>query len=229
MCPGKMYHRIEKWIEKLGINGFGPSLLGDLFAKGFVNTPIDFYRINLKKYLEKTNLVKATEKAFDNLYEVKELPLETIIAGYDIDGIGEKIIKLIIDKGHNTLDKIEVLTESDLVTIEGIGEDRAKKIIEGIGFIKNELVELTDKFIKIRENKGGDLEGLSFCFTGKMDLPRKELENMVLENGGTIKSAVTKDLSYLVNNDILSVSSKNKKALSLGVKIISEKTFMEII
>ena len=77
---------------------------------------------------------------------------------------------------------------------------------------------------------GGLLAGKSFCFTGELvTMKRADAEQLVKKNGGSIKSSVTKDLSYLVTNDTTSGSSKNQKAAKLGIPVIDEKTFLELI
>jgi len=83
--------------------------------------------------------------------------------------------------------------------------------------------------ITIEEAGGGKLAGKSFCFTGELSMKRADAEKLVKDNGGSIKSSVTKDLSYLVTNDTGSGSSKNVKAAKLGIPVIDEKAFMELL
>jgi DNA ligase len=84
--------------------------------------------------------------------------------------------------------------------------------------------------IKSVEKKEGRLQNLSFCFTGELKkMSRKEVEKLVKEAGGIVKSSVTKDLSYLVTNTPDSGSSKNKKAQLIGCKIITENEFYKIL
>ena len=74
------------------------------------------------------------------------------------------------------------------------------------------------------------LSGLSFCFTGELhSLKRNDAASLVKENGGTVKSSVVKGLSYLVTNDTSSGSSKNVKALSLGIPVINEEEFLRLV
>ena len=75
----------------------------------------------------------------------------------------------------------------------------------------------------------GKLNGMSFCFTGAGCKPRKELQMLVEENGGIVKSGVAKGLSYLVSDDKDSTSSKMVKAKSLGITLISSSEFLEMI
>ena len=85
------------------------------------------------------------------------------------------------------------------------------------------------RHITIEEAGGGKLAGKSFCFTGELSMKRADAEKYVKDNGGSIKSSVTKDLSYLVTNDTTSGSSKNVKAAKLGIPVIDEKQFKELL
>ena len=71
--------------------------------------------------------------------------------------------------------------------------------------------------------------GQSFCFTGAMEKPRKELENLVVANGGEVKKSVSKGLTFLVMKDPNSTSTKAQKARKLGTTCISEEQFMEMV
>jgi DNA ligase (NAD+) len=73
------------------------------------------------------------------------------------------------------------------------------------------------------------LTGSSFCFTGAMSTPRAKLQNLVKDNGGSVKTSVGKGLNYLVIADPSSTSSKAKAARKLGTKLISEQEFMDMI
>ena len=80
------------------------------------------------------------------------------------------------------------------------------------------------------QNTGGVLEGKSFCFTGELvSMKRADAQNLVKSKGGFVKTSVVKGLSYLVTNDTSSGSSKNKKAADLGIPVINEKEFLDMI
>ena len=84
--------------------------------------------------------------------------------------------------------------------------------------------------IELENPSEGELSGKSFCFTGELrTLKRADAEAMVKKLGGTCKSSVTKDLSYLVTNDTTSGSSKNVKAAKLGIPIINEEEFLAMV
>ena len=84
-------------------------------------------------------------------------------------------------------------------------------------------------FIEIESAAGGILSGKSFCFTGELhSMKRADAELIVQNAGGSVKSSVTKDLSYLVTNDVASGSSKNAKAAKLGIPVITEDEFLKM-
>lgn len=231
--PEIRLHRIEKWIEKLDIKGFGPALLTDLFQKGFINDIDDLYTINLEDYLKTTALKKATQKAFNNLYAVKEISLAKFIGGLDIETVGERLAKLIVNAGYDTLNKIIGATDSQLSSIEGFGPERTKKLQDGLINLIS-LIRKLENLIKIKEvnkNMGvKGLKGLTFCFTGALNsMKRDEAFKMVEDKGGKISKTVSYGVDYLITNTPDSESSKNKKAKELGTKVINEIDFLKMM
>jgi len=83
--------------------------------------------------------------------------------------------------------------------------------------------------VPVAPSHGGPLAGLSFCFTGTLSRPRKELEDLVEKHGGSLLSGVTKDLKYLVMSDPNSGSSKAEKARKYGTKCINEADFLKVV
>ena len=89
---------------------------------------------------------------------------------------------------------------------------------------------LAENFVEIVQDSAGKLVGKSFCFTGELhSMKRNDAEALVKANGGTCKSSVTKDLSYLVTNDVSSGSSKNQKAVKFGIPVINEEQFFKML
>ena len=231
--PEIRYHRIEKWTEKIDIKGFGPALLKDLFDKRFVNDIDDLYTLDLDEYIKTTNLKKAAQKAFENLYEVKKISLPKFIAGLDIETIGERLMKLVVNEGFDTLDKIIEASEEDFSNIKGFGPERARKLKEGLDYLAD-LIDNLRTLITIEGEKKDmgqlGLKGLTFCFTGALDsMTRDEAFKMVEDKGGIISKAISSYTNYLVTNTPDSGSSKNKKAQSYGVQIISEVEFLKMM
>ena len=113
----------------------------------------------------------------------------------------------------------------DLTKLNGIGNTTATVITN---FDYSEIDDVM-KYITIKEKVvGGKLENMSFCITGKLSMKRDDLVKIIEANGGK-NASVGKDLTYLICNDKTSTSGKSKKAKDLGIPVISEEEFMEMI
>ena len=161
----------------------------------------------------------------------REMSLAKFIAGYNIPGIGEKQVQKVIDfysvKDFNGLFWSD---SSQRFVCDGIGTVLSQKLSKGLEMNKADMLETIKhiSFVK-QDSVKGILNGMSFCFTGAMEYKRKDLQDMVLANGGTNLDSVTKNLTYLVIADPNSTSGKAKKARELGINLISPQQFMEMI
>ena len=126
---------------------------------------------------------------------------------------------------------LAVSTACPVQAVDSFAEIMAETFVGGMNENRDEMLSLVDSgTIVLREQSGGKLEGLSFCFTGELvSMKRADAQNLVKENGGSVKSSVVKGLSYLVTNDTTSGSSKNVKAAQLGIPIINEKDFLAMV
>lgn len=224
-CPRKLSHRFSKMFDILGVKGCGKAFLNNLenecssveeFIKLILNEDsiIDKWAggINGRK------IVKQFKSALN-----KEITIPQFLAMFDYKGFDEKKLKSINEINYN-------ITEKELQTIDGFGEITSKMFIDFLNEYKNEIENLKKYFrFKKIEEKTGALKGLTFCFTGAAIKPRMELQEIVEKNGGINKTSVTKKLSYLVNDDVNSMTSKNIKAKELGVPIISSVDFLNMV
>ncbi len=228
------YHRIRKWLDKLNVKGFGEALLTDLFNKEFVKDIDDLYTIDLNKYLETTNLKKATEKAFANLNNKRKIKLEIFFGGLDIENAGEKVFKMLVSAGYDTIEKIRNISYEELSAIDGISDFRARAILQGLQEL-NDLIDSLLNFVEVEEVKilsenNENVKGKSFCFTGFLEtMKRQEAKEKIENAGGFFTTSVSKKTDYLVTNTPESGSGKNKKANDLNVKIITEKQLLEML
>lgn len=231
-CPKRAYHRLKKWIKTLGIKEFGDHLLGSLFSEGLIKTIADLYQLKVSDISNLERLgEKSATKALNNLYAVKEIPLEKFVAGFDIEGVSTSIMKLIVDAGFDTLEKIKDANPSQLDAIHGIGDKKAELVARGMDALYEDMkTVLATKKVTIQKKKfGGNLVGKSFCFTGALkSIKRNDAQKMVEENGGIFKNSVVKGLSYLVTNES-SESAKYKKAVQNNVKVINEEEFLTML
>lgn len=232
-CVSKLLGKLMKWIQKLEIKEVSTATLERFIKEGYIKEGIaDLYKLPYDKIKTLSGFgEKSAENIRKSINKKKEIPLSLFISGFNIEDVGERVSDKIIKKIGAT--KIEDLFSKtsyhDFVT-DGIGDLTANKFKEGLQANKHDMLE-TLKFIHImEENKmGKKFENMSFCFTGAMQYPRKDLEKMVVDNGGTALSAVSSRLTYLVQQDLTSMSNKSKKAKDLGIKIISPEEFLQMV
>lgn len=238
-CEKRVLHQLLKWNTVVDIRDLGETLVKSLFKSGKVKSITDLYSLTVEDltpfFLNEESIANekkslGAEKVVNSIQNHREMQLSVFVAGFDIEGIGETTVEKLIAAGFNTLEKLLKMTAEECAKVYGFAETMAKIAVEGLAENKKEMLFLAQNVIKIRETDGGLLSGKSFCFTGELvTMKRAEAESLVKANGGTCKSSVTKDLSYLVTNDTASGSSKNQKALKFGIPVIDEKQFLAII
>ena len=234
-CPKRLHHRLKKWVYVLGIMELGEKLLAQLFDSGRVRNISDLYTLTEKELAgyERMGELSAA-KVIRHIQTKRELSLAVFIAGFDIEGVGELILEKAAGSGFDTLEKLNAAAVEDLAAIYGLGEITAQVIVSGIKECKEEMDKvLGSGFISISLPPDAEkipLRGVSFCFTGELKtMKRNEAEEKVKTLGGSSKSAVVKDLSYLVTNDPASGSGKNKKAREWNIPIINEDQFLALL
>jgi len=169
------------------------------------------------------------DKAFSNILEaidsVKEIPLSKFIEALGIANIGRMSKDLV--SIAPTIDDLNKLSPEDIVKVDGFGEIKARNFVEGWKSQKDEINKIL-KYITIKENKlsSHKLGGKSFCITGTLSKPRNDIQKVIEDNGGKIASVSAK-LDFLICGE--DSGSKKDKAEKLGIKIISEKVFMDMI
>jgi DNA ligase (NAD+) len=174
--------------------------------------------------------MRSAEKMKKELDAHKEMTLAKFVAGYNIEGVGEKVIENIINSyGFKTL---EDLINAKSFVCDGVGEVISNKLVAGLKALKDDM-EKTIEFVTIKnvEKKtvaGGSLNGQSFCFTGAASRPRKELWELAEKNGGIVHESMKKDTQFLVLADPNSTSSKAQKARKQGTNLLSEEDFVKM-
>ena len=232
-CQKRIHHRIEKWVSVLDIRDFGIVLIRRLYEMNRIKSIYDIYTLTR---LEISQLARLGEKSADKIISSiqgrRTVSLEQFIAGFDIEGIGETLIEKLTAAGFNTLQKLFDAKIEDIASVNGFGEITAQLLVDGLEENREEMFRLVnDSIITItKKNTTGLLEGLSFCFTGELlTMKRSEAQKLVKEQGGSVKTSVVNNLSYLVTNSPESGSSKNKKASELGIKVITEEEFLRLL
>jgi NAD-dependent DNA ligase len=240
-CPKRIHHRLEKWVAALDVRDFGETLLRNLFQSGRVRSVSDLYTLTeaeLAPYflqdesLAKDKKSKGAGRALASLSARRHIRLAQFVAGFDIEGIGETLVEKLVEAGFATLDSLLEADAESIAAVNGFGDITAEALVEGLRENREEMRGLVDSgALRLAEAvRAGKLAGKSFCFTGELrTLKRADAEHRVKEAGGSTRSGVTKGLSYLVTNDAASGSGKNKKAAELGVPLIDEQAFLELL
>ena len=229
LCPRKISHRFAKMFDILGIKGAGDAFISYMEEHGI--TVSDFFEIIARKDEETLNRFAGSingGKILKQMINVLSKPISTakFLALFDYKGFDEKKLKLI----GKPLDEMYNLTFDDLMKIDGFAEKTANLFLSFMHDCKEEIEDIKHYFIiEDAVVSSGKLNGLSFCFTGAACRPRKELQMLVEENGGIVKSGVAKGLNYLASDDKKSGSSKMVKAKSLGITLISSEEFLKMI
>jgi DNA ligase (NAD+) len=237
-CPNKdcdetRLHRIEKWVEKNEIMNLSYTTIKKLWDAGIVKSIQDLYSLNVDKVRHLDGFGEGFERVVKEIDKKRVIPLARFVAAFDLDGYGERLISPLFDALRvQNLEDVFALTRADINKVPGWTGIRAIEFPNLIHDVKDEMKNLSG-VVKIEvpaKTAGGKLNGKSFCFTGALEtIKRKEAEKLVIDKGGAIASGVSKTLTYLVTNDTSSGSSKNKKAADLGIEIITEKEFLELI
>lgn len=229
-CQALIEGRIENWIDALGVLEWGDKLINQLVEAELVREPADLYKLKPAQIagLERRGMVIA-EKVLANLKAQLPLSLPKFLAALGIENLGLQTAKAIAGK-FDTLEKVQAAKEAELAAIPGVGPAKGKAAFEGLAARKAEIKRLLAVgVVPVAKAAGGPLAGKTFCFTGALGRPRKELEQMVESRGGTLLSGVTKDLHYLVMADPNSGSSKAEKAKKYGTQCLDEAQFMAMV
>jgi DNA ligase (NAD+) len=230
-CRALVEGRIENWIDALGVLEWGDKLIAQLVEAKLVSEPADLYKLKPEQIakLERRGLVIA-KKVLDNLRAQLPITLPKFLAALGIENFGLQTAKAIVAAGFDTLDKVQAATAAELSAIPGVGPSKGKAAFDGIKERKAEIARLVAAGVEpITKTKAGPLLGKTFCFTGALSKPRKELEQLVEDHGGTLLSGVTKELNFLVMADPASGSSKSQKARQYGTLCIDEAGFFALI
>ena len=234
-CSAKIRAKIEYWVSKeaMDIDKIGPSIIEQLYTKGFIKNSVDLYKLTMQDFMQ-LDLVK--EKSAFNMYnaiqESKTRPLSRLVTALSIKNVGKETAAVLAGE-FDSIDKLKTASVEDLSKVEGIGEIIAKDIYEFFHSENNikmleELKELGVEPAPSTENKTDEFKGLTFVLTGTLqNMTRDEASEKIKQMGGKTSSSVSKNTSYVIAGE--NAGSKLDKAQKLGVIILSEEDFMNMI
>lgn len=239
-CKAKLIKRLSLFVSRnaMNIDGISDMILNKLITEKIVNNYKDLY--HLDRYKDKIIAFDGFgEKSYSNMInsieKSRHVKLANFIYALGIPDIGFSRAKLICNHFNNDFNKISNLTYEELSNISGVGDVIAKEWIDTFSnpdFIE-ELKELKEEIDipKASTNSNKDLDGLTFVITGSLNkfTNRDTMIEFIEEHGGKVVTSISNKVNYLINNDITSTSTKNNKAKELGISIIDEDKFLELI
>lgn len=239
-CKAKLIKRLSLFVSRnaMNIDGISDMILNKLITEKIVNNYKDLY--HLDRYKDKIIAFDGFgEKSYNNMVnsieKSRHVKLANFIYALGIPDIGFSRAKLICNHFNNDFNKISNLTYEELSNIPGVGDVIAKEWIDTFSnpdFIE-ELKELKEEIDipKASTNSNKDLDGLTFVITGSLNkfTNRDTMIEFIEEHGGKVVTSISSKVNYLINNDITSTSTKNNKAKELGISIIDEDKFLELI
>lgn len=244
-CNGKTLNKIEHFCGKKGldIKGISEATIDKLMDWGWVQTAKDVFTLSLHR-IEWINKDGFGEKSVDKILSAIEKAKENVtlvqfISALGIPLIGQSVAKLIVKEFSTWKVFMAAVTDNyDFSRIPTFGEAKSQAILyfdytEANEIVKDYLVKLRE----VKEQKDNELltaeenlfvKNKTFCITGKLHTfkNREELVGKIEAAGGRVVPSISSKVNYLINNDITSTSSKNKKAKELNIPIISEEDFL---
>lgn len=238
---GKLSHAVSR--NALNIDNLSEATLEKMIKLGWVSSIKDIYHLSFyKNHMQILDGFgkKSVEKLLDSIEKSRNTNLQRFLYSLSIPLLGNSASKDISEFcGNNFNSFVEALTEGGkdaFTSINGIGEALGKSIINYWNKHNEEIMDLAQEFTfskdeKIEKVENDKINGKVFVVTGSVNhyKNRNELKTDIEKNGGKVTGSVTSKTDYLINNDIDSNSSKNKKAKELNIPIITEEQFLSML
>ena len=235
-CPAKLYKNLVHFVsrEAMNIDGLGENIIGQLLEKNLIENIADIYVLKFEDIASlKKNGKKFAQNLIDSIEKSKENDLYRLITALGIRHVGVKASKILARKYKN-IDNLMNATSEQLSMIEDIGPIVADSIREF--FLQDQTIDLIERLKKSgvntknleEENEDNRFEGKVFVLTGSLEkYTRQEASEIIEKLGGKTSGTVSKKTSYVLAGE--EAGSKLTKAQNLGIEIISEEQFQEMI
>ena len=240
-CQAKQLKSYALFVSRdaLNIDGLSEATLEKFIARGFIHDFADLFHLEQHRE-EICEMDGFGEKSYNNLItsveKARETTLPRLIYGLGIANIGLANAKLICKEIGHDPERVKDLTAEDLAAIDGIGDVIAGNYVAYFADAEHrELFEKLLKEVKLPEEQEDVGEqtfaGMNFVITGSVEhfANRNEVKALIESKGGKVTGSVTSKTNYLINNNVESTSSKNKKAKDLGIPIITEEDFLRML
>ncbi len=235
-CPAKQYRNIIHFAsrEAMNIKGLGENIIEEFLNRNMIKNISDLYTLNLEDISTlKKNGTKFAQNLINAINESKNNEFYRLINGLGIRHIGAKAAKQ-LSKTYKNIDNLQNASYESLLSIDDMGEIMAQSVYEF--FMQDQTKDLIEKFkayginMKESENEKTDnrFEGMTFVLTGGLEnYSRKEAEDIIESFGGKTSGSVSKKTTYVLAGE--DSGSKLTKAQNLGVEVINEEQFINMI
>ena len=241
LCPAKQIKRFSLFVSRdaMKIDGLSEATLEKFISVGFIKKLSDIYKLaehkeaicNMEGFGE-----KSYEKLISSIEKSRDVLLPNLIYAVGILNVGLSNAKIICKAFDYDIEKIKNATVEEIAVTDNIGDVIATSVFDFFHDNKkldefNELVNELNILIPEMKETNSNIEGKTFVITGSLNTyeNRNALKDLIESLGGKVAGSVSAKTDYLINNDVTSNSSKNKKAKELNVQIISEEDFNELI
>jgi DNA ligase (NAD+) len=238
-CPPQIIGRIQHFISRkaMDIEGLGGETVALLYNNGLVHNYADLYDLTVEQVLPLERMAqKSAENLVNGVAKSKEIPFESVLFALGIRFVGETVAKKLA-KHYKTITALEKATLEDLILVDEIGERIAKSVIEFFENDENRAIikRLRDHGVqleiveKVNPNASTKFLGKTFVVSGVFEqFSRDDLKIAIEDNGGKVGSSISSKTDYVVAGDNMG-PSKLEKATKLGITIVSEQDFINML
>ena len=240
-CPAKQIKRFSLFVSRdaMKIDGLSEATLEKFISVGFIKKLSDIYKLaehkeaicNMDGFGE-----RSYEKLIASIEKSRDVLLPNLIYALGILNVGLSNAKIICKAFDYDIEKIKNATVEEIAVTDNIGDVIATSVFDFFHDSEklsefNELVNELNILIPEKKETNSNIGGKTFVITGSLNTyeNRNALKDLIESLGGKVAGSVSAKTDYLINNDVTSNSSKNKKAKELNVQIISEEDFNELI
>lgn len=240
-CPAKQIKRFSLFVSRdaMKIDGLSEATLEKFISVGFIKKLSDIYKLaehkeaicNMDGFGD-----KSYEKLISSIEKSRDVLLPNLIYALGILNVGLSNAKIICKAFDYDIEKIKNATVEEIAVTDNIGDVIATSVFDFFHDSEklsefNELVNELNILIPEKKETNSNIVGKTFVITGSLNTyeNRNALKDLIESLGGKVAGSVSAKTDYLINNDVTSNSSKNKKAKELNVQIISEEDFNELI
>ncbi|MFK8266124.1 NAD-dependent DNA ligase LigA [Capnocytophaga cynodegmi] len=238
-CPPQITGKIQHFISRkaMDIEGLGGETVELLFREGLIKNYADLYEITIPQLLPLERMAeKSAENIVKGIEKSKEIPFERVLFALGIRYVGETVAKKLV-RHYKNIDNLQNATLEELTQVDEIGNRIAESIISFFSDEQNQLLieRLKNHGLQFSiseenmQNQTDKLKDLTIVVSGVFQIfSRDEIKNLIEQNGGKVGSSISSKTSYVIVGDNMG-PSKKEKAEKLGIPMISETDFQQMI